>query len=47
MYGLEEKRIRCFGGGNLRGRDNLEDPGVDADNIKMDLQEQGWWYTLN
>jgi hypothetical protein len=25
--------------GNVRGIDHLEDPGVDGDNIKMDLQE--------
>ena len=29
-----------FGGGNLRERDHLGDPGVDGkNNIKMDLQE--------
>jgi len=28
--------------GNQRERDHLEDPGVDGDNIKMDLQEVGW-----
>ena len=27
--------------GNLRERDHLEDPSVDEDNIKMDLQEMG------
>jgi hypothetical protein len=27
--------------GNLRERDHLEDPYVDEDNIKMDLQEVG------
>jgi hypothetical protein len=26
---------------NLRERDHLEDPSVDEDNIKMDLQEVG------
>jgi len=30
------------GGGNLRERDNLEDPGVDGGYIKMDLQGVGW-----
>jgi nitrogen fixation protein FixH len=28
--------------GNLRERLHLEDPNVDEDNIKMDLQEVGW-----
>ena len=27
--------------GGLRERDHLEDPGIDGDNIKMDLQELG------
>jgi hypothetical protein len=27
--------------GNMRG-DHLEDPGVDGDNIKMDLREMRW-----
>ena len=26
---------------NLRERDQLEDPGIDGDNNKMDLQEVG------
>jgi hypothetical protein len=26
----------------LRERDHLGDPGVDGDNIKMNLQEGGW-----
>jgi hypothetical protein len=30
-----------FWWGNRRERDHLEDPGVDGDNIKMDL-EVGW-----
>ena len=31
-----------FGGGNLRERDHLEDPGVDASIIlMMDIQEVG------
>ena len=29
-YGGEERRIQGFGGGNLRERDHLEDPGVDG-----------------
>ena len=28
--------------GRSRERDNLEDPGVDGENIKMDLHEVGW-----
>jgi len=30
---------------NLRERDHLEDPSVDGDNIKMDIQEvdEGLW----
>jgi hypothetical protein len=28
--------------GNLREGDHLGDPGVDGDNIKMDLQEVEW-----
>ena len=30
MYGVEEWRIKGFGGGNLRERDHLEDPGIDG-----------------
>jgi hypothetical protein len=38
---MEERRgIQGFGGENLRERDHLGDPGVDA-NIKMDIQEVG------
>ena len=29
-YGGEERRIQRFGGGNLKVRGNLEDPGVDG-----------------
>ena len=29
-YGGEERRIQCFGGGNLRERDHLGDTGVDG-----------------
>jgi len=28
--GGEERRMQGFGGGNLRERDHLEDPGVDG-----------------
>ena len=27
---------------SLKDGDNLEDPGVDGGNIKMDLPEMGW-----
>jgi len=27
-YGKEVRRIQCFGGGNLREKDYLADPGV-------------------
>jgi hypothetical protein len=27
---------------DLREGDHLGDPGIDGDNIKMDLQEVGW-----
>ena len=30
MYGGEEAFTQGFGGGNLRERDHLEDPGVDG-----------------
>jgi hypothetical protein len=30
MYGRQEKFIQDFGGGNLRERDHLEDPGIDG-----------------
>ena len=29
-YGEEERRVQSFGGGNLRERDHLGDPGVDG-----------------
>jgi hypothetical protein len=29
-YGGDEKRIQGFGGGNMRGKSHLEDPGVDG-----------------
>jgi hypothetical protein len=28
--------------GDLREGDHLGDPGVDVDNIKMDLRNEGW-----
>jgi len=31
--GVEERRIQGFGGGNLRERDHLGDPGVDGRKI--------------
>jgi hypothetical protein len=31
-----------FWWGDLSVGDHLGDPGVDGDNIKMDLQEVGW-----
>ena len=37
-YGGEYTRFRW---GNMRERDNLRDPGVDGDNIKMDFS--GSW----
>jgi len=33
MYGQEERRIQGFGGGNLKGKDHLEDPGIDGNII--------------
>jgi hypothetical protein len=27
---MGERRMQCFGGGHLRERDHLEDPGVDG-----------------
>ena len=29
-YGGEERRVQGFGGGNLRERDHLGDPGIDG-----------------
>jgi hypothetical protein len=40
-YGGEERHMEGFFWGGMRERDNLEDPGVDGDNIKMDLQKVG------
>jgi hypothetical protein len=40
MWGREEVHTGVWWG-NLRERDHLKDPGTD--NIKMDLQEVGWW----
>jgi hypothetical protein len=30
VWGWEERRIQGFGGGNLKERDRLGDPGVDG-----------------
>ena len=30
MYGEEERCIQSLGGGNMRERDYLEDPGIDG-----------------
>jgi len=30
MYGKQERCIQCSGGGDLREREHLEDPGVDG-----------------
>jgi len=30
MYGVEERCMQDFGGGNLRERDHLEDQGIDG-----------------
>jgi len=37
MYRAEERCIQGFGGET----DHLEDPGIQEENIKMDLQEVG------
>jgi hypothetical protein len=29
-FGEEERPIQCFGGGKLRGKDHLGDPGIDG-----------------
>jgi len=29
-YGVEDRRIQGFGGGNLREKDHLGDPGVEG-----------------
>ena len=41
-YGGMERFHTGFWWGNLRERDHLEDPSVDGDNIKKDLQEVCW-----
>jgi hypothetical protein len=41
MYGLEVKGMRGSGGGNLRGRDHLEDPDVDARIILKWISKNG------
>jgi len=45
VWGRGEERTG-FWWGNLRERDHLEHPGVDGDNIKMEL-EVGWGYGLD
>jgi hypothetical protein len=45
MYGGEV--YTGFWWENLRERDHLEGPGVDGDNIKMELQELEWGHGLN
>jgi len=46
-YGEEKICIQGFGG-ETRGRDHLEDPGLDwRNNIKMDLQEVSGGHGLN
>jgi hypothetical protein len=37
---------RILVGGDMREGDHLEDPGVNEDNIKMDLQE-AWGHGLD
>jgi hypothetical protein len=37
MHGVGEKCVKKLV--NLKGRDQLEDPGVDGSNIKMDIKE--------
>jgi hypothetical protein len=36
--GGEETCIQGFDGGNLKGREHLEDPGIDGKMIKIDLK---------
>lgn len=38
MY-VEDMRCLVLGWGSLYDRDYLDDPGIDGDNITMDLQE--------
>jgi hypothetical protein len=33
MFGGEERCTQDFGGGNLRERDHMEDPGIDGRKI--------------
>jgi len=40
MHG--ERCTQGFGGGNQRERGHLEGPGVDGDDVKMELQEVEW-----
>jgi hypothetical protein len=46
MYGGEKRCIQGFGGETC-GKEPLARPGCRwEDNIKMDLQEIGWWHGL-
>jgi len=44
-YGVEEKCVRGFGGGDLTKGDHLADRRRRDDNIKMDLQDGGETWT--
>ena len=39
---MRERCTQGFGGGNQRERGHLEGPGVDGDDVKMELQEVEW-----
>jgi len=43
VYGGEGRRIQGFGGGNLRERDYLVDPGVDGRIILNGSSGSGIW----
>jgi hypothetical protein len=42
-YGRKKRRILDFGGETSRKEPTLKPRGRCEDNIKMDLQEVGWW----
>jgi hypothetical protein len=46
-YGGKREMHTGFWLGDLREGDHLGDPGVDEDNIKMDVQELGWGHGLD
>ena len=49
IYGGKERCIQDLGGGNLRGRDHLEDPGLDGRTILLWIfrkSEGGEWSEL-